>query len=64
MLKKEFIMVSDPNIVLSIINLKLRDYYNSLDELIDDLEDGYEMVELLIKNDYQYVKEINQFRKK
>ncbi len=57
-------MVSDPNIVLSIINLKLRDYYNSLDELIDDLEDGYEMVELLIKNDYQYVKEINQFRKK
>ncbi len=57
-------MVKDPNIVLSIINLKLRDYYNSLDELIDDLEDGYEMVELLIKNDYQYVKEINQFRKK
>jgi hypothetical protein len=64
MLKKEFIMVSDPNIVLSIINLKLRDYYNNLDELIDDLEDGSEMVELLIKNDYQYVKEINQFRKK
>jgi cell division protein FtsB len=57
-------MVKDPNIVLSIINLKLRDYYNSLDELIDDLEDGSEMVELLIKNDYQYVKEINQFRKK
>jgi len=57
-------MVKDPNIVLSIINLKLRDYYNSLDELIDDLEDGYEMVEILNNNDYQYVKEINQFRKK
>ena len=64
MLKKEFIMVSDPNIVLSIINLKLRDYYNSLDELIDDLEDGEEMVNLLKENDYQYVEEINQFRKK
>ncbi len=57
-------MVKDPNIILSIINLKLRDYYNSLDELIDDLDDGYEMVEILNNNDYQYVKEINQFRKK
>lgn len=57
-------MVKDPNIVLSIINLKLRDYYNNLDALIDDLEDGEEMVNLLKKNDYQYVEEINQFRKK
>jgi len=57
-------MVNDPNIVLSIINLKLRDYYNNLDELIDDLEDGEEMVNLLKENDYQYVEEINQFRKK
>ena len=58
------IMVKDPNIVLSIINLKLRDYYNNLDALIDDLEDGEEMVNLLKENDYQYVEEINQFRKK
>ncbi|MBQ6783365.1 MAG: DUF4250 domain-containing protein [Acholeplasmatales bacterium] len=57
-------MVKDPNIVLSIINLKLRDYYNNLDALIDDLEDGEEMVNLLKENDYQYVEEINQFRKK
>lgn len=57
-------MVKDPNIVLSIINLKLRDYYNNLDELIDDLEGGEEMVNLLKENDYQYVEEINQFRKK
>lgn len=57
-------MVNDPNIVLSIINLKLRDYYNNLDALIDDLEDGEEMVNLLKENDYQYVEEINQFRKK
>ncbi|MCR5646861.1 MAG: DUF4250 domain-containing protein [Acholeplasmatales bacterium] len=57
-------MVKDPNIVLSIINLKLRDYYKNLDELIDDLEEGYEMVELLKNNDYYYVEEINQFRKK
>ena len=57
-------MVKDPNIVLSIINLKLRDYYNNLDALIDDLEDGDEMVNLLKENDYQYVEEINQFRKK
>ena len=57
-------MVKDPNIVLSIINLKLRDYYKNLDDLIDDLEDGEEMVNLLKENDYQYVEEINQFRKK
>ena len=57
-------MVKDPNILLSIIYLKLRDYYNNLDALIDDLEDGEEMVNLLTENDYQYVEEINQFRKK
>ena len=57
-------MVKNPNVVLSIINLKLRDYYNNLDALIDDLEDGEEMVNLLKENDYQYVEEINQFRKK
>ena len=57
-------MVKDPNIILSIINLKLRDYYKNLNELIDDLEDGYDMVEILKENDYQYIEAINQFRKK
>ena len=57
-------MIKDPNIILSIINMKLRDFYNSLDELIDNLDDGFEMVEILKANDYQYDEKINQFRKK
>ena len=57
-------MIKDPNIILSIINMKLRDFYNSLDELIDNLDDGFEMVEILKANDYHYDEKINQFRKK
>ena len=28
----------DPNILLSVLNMKLRDFYSSLDALCDDLE--------------------------
>ena len=29
---------NDPNILLSVINMKLRDFYSSLDKLCDDLD--------------------------
>lgn len=53
----------DPNMLISIINMKLRDQYTSLDSLCDDLE--------LIENDiidklegigYSYNKSENQFK--
>ncbi|MDE5590063.1 MAG: DUF4250 domain-containing protein [Acetatifactor sp.] len=52
----------DPAMLLSFINLKLRDYYGSLDALCDDLDaDGAEIKERLASIDYHYDKEKNQF---
>lgn len=52
----------DPAMLLSFINLKLRDYYGSLDALCDDLDaDGAEITERLASIDYHYNKEKNQF---
>lgn len=52
----------DPVILLSFINLKLRDFYPSLAALCDDLDaDQTEIVENLSKIDYHYDEEKNQF---
>lgn len=52
----------DPVMLLSFINLKLRDYYSSLDALCEDLDvDGKEITEKLSVIDYHYSHEKNQF---
>ena len=52
----------DPVMLLSFINLKLRDYYSSLDKLCDDLDiDRNEIEDKLLSLDYHYDKEKNQF---
>lgn len=52
----------DPVMLLSFLNLKLRDYYGSLDALCDDLDiDRAEMEDKLSQIDYHYDKEKNQF---
>ena len=52
----------DPAMLLSFINLKLRDYYESLDKLCDDLDiDRTEIEDKLSSIDYHYDKEKNQF---
>ncbi|MBD5503577.1 MAG: DUF4250 domain-containing protein [Lachnospiraceae bacterium] len=52
----------DPVMLLSFINLKLRDYYTSLEALCDDLDiDGREIEDKLSGIDYHYDKEKNQF---
>ena len=56
-------MTRDPNIILSIINLKLRDFYESLDDLLYDLEDAEEMVKILTDAGYKYDINTNQFKK-
>ena len=55
-------MVKDPNIILSIINLKLRDYYPNLDELLYNLENAEEMVKILTDAGYKYDINTNQFK--
>ncbi len=52
----------DPVMLLSFLNLKLRDYYGTLDALCDDLDiDRAEIEDKLSKIDYHYDKEKNQF---
>jgi hypothetical protein len=52
----------DPAMLLSFVNLKLRDYYGSLDALCEDLElDRQEIADRLAGIDYHYDEERNQF---
>lgn len=57
------INISDPNILLSMVNMKLRDRYSSLDDLCDDLDiSKNEIVEKLKEIGYEYNKEENAFK--
>lgn len=52
----------DPVMLLSFVNLKLRDYYNSLEQLCEELElDRDELVAKLEGIEYRYDAERNQF---
>lgn len=60
---RESINKMDPNILVSIINMKLRDFYSNIGDLCYDLD----VVEDEIKNKlksagYEYSKEENQFK--
>ena len=53
---------NDPVMLLSFVNLKLRDYYKSLEALCDDLDDEQaELVSRLETIDYHYNAEQNRF---
>lgn len=53
---------SDPIMLLSFVNLKLRDYYGSLDALCDDLDvPQAEITDRLAAVNYHYDAEKNQF---
>ena len=52
----------DPVMLLSFVNMKLRDKYSSLDAMCEDLDiSSTEIVEKLAKIDYHYDVEKNQF---
>lgn len=53
---------NDSYMLLSFINLKLRDYYPSLSELCEDLQlDKTELKDKLSKIDYFYDEKLNKF---
>ncbi len=53
----------DPVILLSFLNLKLRDKYSSLSDLCDDLdEDEATLLKTMRKAGYTYDPDINQFK--
>ncbi|MCH5254849.1 MAG: DUF4250 domain-containing protein [Lachnospiraceae bacterium] len=52
----------DPVMLLSFVNLKLRDFYGNLESLCEDLDvSETEIVDKLSSIDYHYDKEKNQF---
>lgn len=52
----------DPVMLLSYINLKLRDYYSSLEAFCEDTDEDIEnIVNQLKQIDYHYNREKNQF---
>lgn len=52
----------DPAMLMSWVNMKLRDFYGSLDELCDDLEiDRNDLEERLGKVGFEYNAELNKF---
>ena len=52
----------DPMILLSVVNTKLRDHYDSLDALCQDMEiEKEERTDRLGQIDYVYMEERNQF---
>ena len=53
---------NDPVMLLSFLNLKLRDFYGSFDALCEDLDvEKAEIISKLEAIDYHYDKERNQF---
>lgn len=53
---------NDPVMLLSFLNLKLRDFYPSFDALCEDLDlDSQNVMEKMAKIDYHYDSERNQF---
>ena len=52
----------DPAMLLSFVNLKLRDYYKSLDEMCEDLGiDRSVIEEKLAEIQYEYDEKLNRF---
>ncbi|MBD5534267.1 MAG: DUF4250 domain-containing protein [Lachnospiraceae bacterium] len=52
----------DPVMLLSFVNMKLRDFYQDVDELCSQLDiDRKELEEKLAGIDYHYDRETNQF---
>ncbi|MCR5301904.1 MAG: DUF4250 domain-containing protein [Lachnospiraceae bacterium] len=53
----------DPAMLLGFVNLKLRDFYDSLDSMCDDMNiDKDAVIKALYAIGYEYDEENNQFR--
>lgn len=60
--KENCMIPNDPVMLLSFVNLKLRDYYTCLEDLCEDLQvNQQELEEKLAGIDYHYKQDKNQF---
>lgn len=54
---------NNPQILLSVVNTKLRDFYSSLERLADDLDESADEIEETLNSiGYYYDKNLNQFK--
>ncbi|GAB6149513.1 DUF4250 domain-containing protein [Clostridium novyi] len=61
-MNRDRVMKMDPYMLLSIINMKLRDQFSSLDDLCEDFEVTVEELKNKLNNvGYKYQSETNQF---
>ena len=60
---REALLKMDPNILVSMINMKLRDFYSNIDLLCDDFDiTKEEIIGRLESVGYKYNSNINQFK--
>lgn len=60
---KDKILTMDPIILLSMINMKLRDFYKDLEALCDDIGiNKSDVINRLESVGFQYNDELNQFK--
>ena len=60
---REALLKMDPNILVSMINMKLRDFYSNIDLLCDDFDITIEeIIGRLESAGYKYNSNINQFK--
>lgn len=60
--KGDTMLPKDPHILLSVVNMKLRDYYHSLDDFCSSENISKEqLIHSLSKIDYKYNASNNQF---
>lgn len=60
---KDKVLTMDPIILLSMINMKLRDFYKDLDALCEDLSiDKKALITRLQSVGFEYNNELNQFK--
>lgn len=53
----------DPNILVSMVNMKLRDFYANLDQYCEDADiNKDELIKKLSEVGYEYNIELNQFK--
>lgn len=61
-MNRDRVVKMDPYMLLSIINMKLRDQFSSLDDLCEDFEVTVEELKNKLNNvGYKYQSETNQF---
>lgn len=57
-----FQLPQDPMLLLSVVNTKLRDYYENIDDFCEDMSiEKDELTRRLATIDYEYDPKINQF---